>query len=346
MVPKPLLEVIGAPASPYSRKLIALLRFRRIPHAVHWGDATSILKERGLPTPKVSLLPTVIVHDDDASRVMIDTTPIIRHLDQRFTRRQVRSIYDPGLAFVDSLIEDFADEWGTKLMFHYRWNFAPDIAYSAGTLPVAIAPMLSSEQALAMGKAFAERQIERLRYVGSNPTTAPIIEAAWVRLLTILNDVFERQRFVLGGRPGAGDFALFGQLSQLALYDPTPRALAADIAPRVIAWTSTAEDLSGCALNRSQWLSLPDLAQTLTPLLEEIGRTYAPLLKANAHAAARGDDSWRAMVDGAEWQQDTFAYQVKCLSALRDEYAELPDQARHDVDQLLAGTGCDTLFKD
>ena len=32
------LALLGAAGSPYTRKMLALLRFRRIPHAIHWGS--------------------------------------------------------------------------------------------------------------------------------------------------------------------------------------------------------------------------------------------------------------------------------------------------------------------
>ena len=59
------IEVIGAPGSPYTRKLVALLRYRRIPYVVHWRDVAAVLKEKGLEPPKVALLPTVLLPEGD-----------------------------------------------------------------------------------------------------------------------------------------------------------------------------------------------------------------------------------------------------------------------------------------
>ncbi|NBQ07027.1 MAG: glutathione S-transferase, partial [Betaproteobacteria bacterium] len=32
------LELLGVPGSPYTRKMLALLRYRRIPHRMIWGS--------------------------------------------------------------------------------------------------------------------------------------------------------------------------------------------------------------------------------------------------------------------------------------------------------------------
>ena len=349
MIKRPAIEIIGAPGSPYTRKMIALLRYRRIEHQVHWGDPGAILVARGLPKPKVALLPTLLINTSetsDTSAVLIDSTPVIRKLDELFPQRTARTTADPALALVDSLIEDFADEWGTKLMFHYRWNFQPDIDFCAHTLPLGMSPQLSGTQAAQFGQAFAERQIGRLRYVGSNATTAPTIEASYQRLLGILDSLFEQRRFVLGDRPGSGDFAIFGQLSQLALYDPTPRQLAGERAPRVVAWASTMEDLSGLEVSDEAWCSMDNLKSSLQPLLTEIGQVYVPLLLANAAAVAAGDPQWRTEIAGADWEQDTYPYQAKCLQALRAEFGQLDESQRSAVIELLGDTGCEVLFTD
>jgi hypothetical protein len=51
-----------------------------------------------------------------------------------------------------------------------------------------------------------------------------------------------------------------------------------------------------------------------------------------------------AEIDGRKWQQPPFPYQAKCLLALREAYQALSNDARTQIDGLLAGTGCKNLF--
>jgi glutathione S-transferase len=336
-----LIHIVGMPGSPYSRKMRAVLRYRRIPHA--W--VTPGAPEHGaLPRPRVELLPQLVLPGPDGVPVAeTDSTPLIRRLEREHAGRSVVP-GDPVVAFFDALIEDYADEWLTKAMFHYRWAFAPDVAQGAAILPRWFRPDAPDDMAIAAGTQFADRQVGRLGVVGSNPTTAPTIEASYRRLLALLDARLTGARFVLGDRPGTADFALFGQLTQLAGFDPTPRAIALAEAPRIIAWVDLVEDLSGMEPADTGWIDRSTAATALRPLLEEIGRVYAPFLLANADALQRGATEVACTIDGRPWTQRPFPYQGKCLQALRATYHGLGDADRRAVASALAGTGCETLF--
>lgn len=334
--------LLGAIGSPYSRKLRAVYRYRRIPHVwIHQGAPEAA----GLPRPRVTLLPQLVTRDAQGQlESRVDSTPLIRTLEARWPGRRAVVPLDPALAFLDGLIEDYADEWLTKAMFHYRWAFAPDIAKATKILPRwagARQPEHRLEQA---ARAFAARQIGRLAVVGSSPETAPILEASYHRLLGILERHLRAHRFVLGDRPGSGDFGLYGQLTQLALFDPTPAALALECAPRVVAWTDWLDDLSGLEPSDTDWLSRDALPETTRALVAEIGRTYAPFLLANAAALGAGGARVECEIDGRAYHQTPFAYQGKCLAWLRRDYGALAASDRAAVDALLAGSGCEALF--
>lgn len=336
------IAIVGVPGSPYSRKLRAVLRYRRVPHAWIVQGAP---EGRGLPRPRVALLPQLILPGPDgAPQAQTDSTPLIRELERLHAGRAVIPS-DPALAFLDALLEDYADEWLTKPMFHYRWAFAADAANAAAILPRWVRPDMPEDQAVAAGATFAARQVSRLGVVGSNAATAPLIEDSYERLLALLDAHLTAHRFVLGGRPAACDFALFGQLTQLTAFDPTPAAIAHRLTPRVVAWVDVVEDLSGLEPRDDDWLSRDALPATLGALLAEVGRVYAPFLLANADALARGATEVRCTIDGRSWSQRPFPYQGKCLGWLREAYAGLTEPDRSLVDGALAGTGCEALFR-
>src|SRR5437879_6670619 len=335
------LTIVGVPGSPYSRKLRAVLRYRRIPHAwVLPGSPES----RGLPEPRVALLPRLILPGDDgALEARVDSTPLIRVLEGSHRGRSVVPP-DPVMAFLDALLEDYADEWLTKPMFHYRWAFAPDAARAAAILPRWFRTNMPEDHAVSLGKDFSERQIARLAVVGSNETTAPVIEESYRRLLALLDAHLTASRFVMGGRPGASDFGLFGQLTQLVAFDPTPAAIALEIAPRAVAWVDVVEDLSGLEPSDADWTSRESVPDTLRALLAEAGRVYVPFLIANAEALQRGAARVECSVDGRPWAQQPFPYQGKCLRWLREGHAAVAPDDRRAVDALLRGSGCERLL--
>ena len=341
MIPTPL-TLNGAPGSPYTRKMVSLLRYRRIPYKLlQYGMGAP----PNMPRGKVQLLPTFYFPNASGElEAVVDSTPIIRKLESAFEGRSVLPPH-PVTAFVDYLLEDYADEWLTKAMFHYRWHYAADADKAGEILPRWSRTSASDEEMASLKKFIMDRQINRLYVVGSNNTTAPVIEASYERLLDLFNAHLKVRPFLMGNRPGASDFAFFGQLTALTHFDPTPMALTLKRAPRVYAWVEVCEDHSGLEPQASDWLDPNDIPPTIIALLKEFGRVYVPALLANEKAVAAGQDTFETEIDGKPWKQQTFPYQAKCAQWIRNAYADLSPADRTSVDGLLKGTGIDVLFR-
>ena len=336
------LRLIGVGASPYTRKLRATLRFRRLPYRFLVAGSKEAEALPGAPLP---LVPYLVEADDTGalSLAKSDTTPILTHLDETRPERRLRP-NDPALRLIDLIIEDYGDEWLSKCMFHYRWSNAADTARAGAYLPYARMTQMTPEEGRQAAEFFSNRQISRIGVVGSNAVTAPVIEASWRRYLAIFDRHIQATSYMLGARPGAGDFACYGQMTMLVITDPTPAAVAFEESPRAYAWTEKCEDLSGLDVSEDDWIDLGHPPETFRELLGEIGRVYAPFLLANAEAVMTGADKVECEIDGQPWVQDPFVYQAKCLKWLREAYADLSDAGRVRLDAALEGTGCETLF--
>jgi len=336
------LVLAGQYGSPYSLKMRAVLRYRHIPF--RWVLRNS--KWDDIPTPPVALIPVIVYPNADGSHgeATVDSSPQIARLEGEFVGRSVVPT-DPALAFIDALIEDYGDEWVTKAMYHYRWAYQADIDKAGHLLPLSANLQMNSDQAQEMYDYITTRQIGRRELVGSTELNQPIIEGSYERLLDILSALLATHDFWLGDRPGRGDFAIFGQLTQLAKWDPTSVALTSRRSPKTVNWVDRVDDLSWLPVEGDDgWVALDALPAGTTQLLAEIGRTYAPFMVANAKALMSSADEVVCEIDGATYRQGPFAYQGKCLQWMREGYAALSDDDRARVDGVLAGTGCEQLF--
>jgi len=337
----PRLVLAGQYVSPYTRKMRGVLRYRRIPF--QWMLRNS--KWDDLPAPPVPIIPVIAYRNDDGtySDVTVDSSPQIMRLEGEFSERSIVPD-DPALAFIDALIEDYADEWVTKLMYHYRWAYQADIDKAGTMLPLGANLQMGSDQHREAGDFITSRQVGRRELVGSTDWNTPLIEGSYERLLDILTARFQHGDFLLGDRPGRGDFGIYGQFTQLVGFDPTSMAVALDRAPKTITWVDRMDDLDWLPVTGDDgWVSLDELPGPTADLLVEIGRTYAPFMLANATALMSGADEMVCEIDGREYRQAPFGYQGKCLQWLRAAYEALSDADRTRVDAVLDHTGCEPL---
>ena len=342
-VPDQPIVIGGAFSSPYSLKMRAVLRYRHIPH--RWVLRNSRWDD--LPKPPVPVIP-VLAWPDGAGGyrdVMVDSSPQIARLEREYTGRSVVPT-DPAVAFVDFLLEDFADEWVTKAMYHYRWTYDPDIEKAGRLLPLD-QNLQSPDEALSAAHDFIiDRQVGRRALVGSTTENTPIIEQSYRNVLDILQRHLARRDFLIGERPGRADFALYGQLKPMLWWDPTPMAVAVERAPRAVNWIERVDDLAWWPVDGDDgWAARDQLDGTVRDLLVEAGRTYVPFMLANAAALESGADEVVCAIEGAEYRQAPFKYQRKCLQWLREEFDALGDDERSRVDDVLAGTGCEVLLR-
>jgi glutathione S-transferase len=318
----------GALGSPYSLKIRALMRYRRLPHIWQHGVAT-----HGPATAKVKAPVIPVVEFPDGS-FHNDSTPLIYALEARHTARSVLPP-DPARAFLAHLIEDFADEWLTKAMFGYRWLAEIDQIQTSRWLAFDAFKGGGLDRSLAYAEQFRERQVGRMAIVGCTAENFPLIEASTRAVLDALEAHVVNRHCLFGTRPSMGEFGLYGQISQLGV-DPTAQTMMRRDYPYAFRWLLHIDDMSGIDGN---W---DDVDAPFDPvigrLLRVVGEVYLPFLLANAAALAAGEETFAMTAMGLPYRQGVFKYQVKCLAELRARYAALDAAARSTIDPLLDET--------
>lgn len=328
--------------------MLSLLRYRRVPYKFLIGGLfeEGIMDTSYLPKAKVNLMPTFYFKNKfNKLEPMIDSTFILRRLEKLYSDRSAVP-KSSVLNFLDYLIEDFADEWLTKATFHYRWTYDEDIKKAGSTLSRWRSLTDNEETIKPIRKDISERQISRLYVVGSNTTTSDIIEGSYKNILKLMDKHMNNYPYIFGERPSSSDFALYGQLTQLTAFDPTPMKIADNIASRIVAWVGIMEDLSGLEVNDSDWVNAHNLTESFRNIFYEIGNTYVPVLKANYEAVYQNKEEVKIEIKGKLWTQKPFSYQAKCLNWIKEEYGALENKDKNFIDEFLNETGCEQLLNE
>ena len=117
--------IYGAELSPYSVKVRSYFRYKEIPHK--WIVRNATTQKDFDKLAKIQVVPLVLTPEGE---VLQDSTPVIQKLEQVFTQKSITP-KEPDTAFVSRLIEEYADEWAVKQMFHYRWRYSDDQNYAS-----------------------------------------------------------------------------------------------------------------------------------------------------------------------------------------------------------------------
>lgn len=330
-------RLIGANPSPYSVKMRAVMRYRRLPFFWEVRNPENTKETEHIRPPVMPYLqyPDGTFHND--------TTPMIFDLEKRHPGQRSVVPDDPAFAFIAHLIEDFGDEWATKFMVNYRWNYEDDQRFCSQWIAHDILVGHSEREIDAFADSMRKRQMQRRPLFGSTPAVQPMLELTYRQSLEIFQQMLGETKFLFGSRPSLADFGWFGQLYQCAM-DPTAGTFMKSAATAVYFWILRLDDASGVV---GDWV---DSSDTLSPAVRRFlafaGELYLPLLCANAIAAKTEQKYTAITAFDLPYEQLTNSYQVKCLKWLYEAFDALVVERRHQVEMWLDETGCLKYFVD
>ena len=236
-------KVVGSNASPFAIKLRAIFRYRRLTHTWYLNRGAIAEATAHVRPP---IIPKVHFADESEQTWHVDSSPIAYLLEARHAERSIIPD-DPVQAVLSHLLEDFGDEWGTKVMFHYRWQ-----DHDKGgdrnrmgwwMLYPGMGPTLD-EELESKTRDFYKWHIPLWPVAGIEPDNVPLIEEMYRQILDAWEDVLREQEFLFGSRPSLGDFGFYGQLFQCGM-NYASRDVMNERCRRLPAWLSLMDDSGG-----------------------------------------------------------------------------------------------------
>lgn len=325
-------RLLGGPGSPYSLKMRALLRYRRLPHL--WIVPSGYLGSQGeLRQAGKGMIP-VLQYPDGSYHA--DSTPLIYDLEKRHPKQRSVVPDDPAAAFLSHLIEDMADELLVAAMFDMRWGSEFDRTFCATRQLSGWLGAIARSELEALVARFTMRQTSKREAMVTTEGGHQLLASFYLATLATLESMLDRTAYLFGGRPSLADFGLYAQLCQCAL-DPSASSIMRTRAARTFQWTQSLDDASGV---EGDWAPQSTWQASVREMLVLVGRFYLPLLRAHHHAVETGAESFEVVIDELVWKGKAESYKHKCLVWLQREWAALASEDKAKVQPMLQQTAC------
>lgn len=326
-------RLFGAETSPYSLKVRAALRYKGV--AFDWVARSASNEAEFRKSAATPTVPLLLSPDQAPAQ---DSTLILAALEASHPEPPARPD-ESACAALALILEDYADEWLNKCMFHQRWGQQPDRDAAALRVLIQLNDGKRPRAFKAPAKQIATRMLARLPLVGAEPENAAALENSYRRFALRLNSHLQNHLFIFGGRPSAADFAVAGQFQQM-LTDPTPAAWLNERAPFVVAWCGHMDDPKASG----PFEPLAALEETLLPIFEgEVSRTYLPWAFANAASASREKKRFSVTFDDGVFEQATQSYAARAFASVRAAVNAKADDAA--LTGFLEAAGASSFFR-
>ena len=331
-------KIFGAELSPYSVKVRSYFRYKGISHK--WLIRGPSNQKEYIKYAKIPIIPLVVSPSKEGFQ---DSTPIIDMMENLYPEPSVHP-EDETLKFLSILLEEYADEWGNKHMFHYRWKAEIDqdsasrrIANMNLPLFIKIIPIVKQLFRSKVSKSIKQRMSNRLWVIGSNENTQRTIESSFHNLLALLQEHLKDRTYIFGERPSYADFALWGQIYN-AWQDPTPNKFILDKYSGLLDWIKRMHNPD----NNGAFEKWETLENTLYPILKtEVGEIFLPWSNAVTNAMNVSKEEVSVKIKGQDYIHTIGGpqkYHVKSLKALKEKYNLINNKTN--INKILNEIGC------
>ena len=311
-------RLIGSEASAYSVKVRNYLTSKGI--AFTWltrAEAGELFAEHAR-LPRVPLLIT------PAGTGIHYSTEIIASVEADHVQPLLQP-QDPTSRFMCALLEEFADEWASRWVEHYRWAREQDSVEYVAELVELAEPRPAGAQ-IPTEPRIREQLMAPSWFQAAPPAQTKIIEGSFKDSLDLLDPHLKQHPFLFGSRPALADFALAAQLAA-ALKGPTPRSFMELLAPNILAWLERVDSAADVP-EGATFAPWEQVAETLGALLrDQVGGLFLPWSVANLRAVADTARSFTVHLRGESWQQGAQRYAAESFRTLRGQYQALSEDA-------------------